>query len=191
MARRRDKRTNHRRERRQGHRATIGIVAWLGNPKVWGLLTALLVIGIVAYLLTDTPQAASSPNGGSLSILPAEQSLGEVSVAGGNVATEFTLSNRGDRPITIDDMETSCMCTEAALVVDGVAGPTFGMRGHGLWPTDWSATVGVGETATLRVDYDPTVHTGLRGPVTRVVRLYTDSPDQPYLDATIELDQID
>ncbi len=112
-------------------------------------------------------------------------------MAGGNVSTEFTLSNRGDQSITINDMETSCMCTEAALVVDGVAGPTFGMRGHGAWPTDWSATVGVGGTATLRVDYDPTVHTGLRGPVTRVVRLYTDSPDQPYLDATIELDQTD
>lgn len=191
MARRRDKRTEHRREHSQGHRATTGIAFRMGDPKVWALLTALLVIGIAAYLLTDTPQAASSPNEGSLAVLPEVQSLGEVSVASGDVSTAFRVTNRGDQPITIEDMETSCMCTEATLISQGVAGPAFGMRGHGTGPTGWSATVGAAETATLRVDYDPTVHPDLRGSVTRVVRLYTDSPDQPFLDAAIELVQTD
>ena len=189
MVRRRDRRTDRRRKRRQSQHGTTGIA--LGDPTVWGLLTALVVVGIAAHLITDTPQASSSPSTASLTVSPATKSLGEVSVTGGRVSTEFAVSNEGDQPITIHDMETSCMCTEATLVVDGVAGPTFGMRGHGPWPTEWAEAIPAGATATLRVDYDPAAHPDLRGPVTRVVRLYTDAADLPHLDAKLEIDQTD
>ncbi|GEM_PF-1251252 len=123
-------------------------------------------------------------------VAPLLRDLGEVSVQGGTVTTFFTVRNPGDGVLVITDMETSCMCTEVALIVDGVEGPRLGMRGHGPRP-EWSARLNPGEEATLKVYYDPTVHEELRGPVTRVVRVHTNVPTRPYVDILIDLVQTD
>ena len=162
--------------------------------KFWAILLAIgLVVG--GYWLyaqwgaeRSEPTASGTPR---IQIQPHSRDLGEVSVRGGVVTTLFTVKNTGDGELVIRDMETSCMCTEAALIVDGREGPKFGMRGHGARPVGWSARIAPGEEATLKVYYDPTVHSELRGPVTRVVRVYTNDPKRPYVDVAVELIQVD
>jgi hypothetical protein len=105
--------------------------------------------------------------------------LGAISQARGLVTVEAMVSNRGGSDLVISELETTCGCTRAAVVVDGRAGPWFGMRGHGDWPTGWAVRLRPGQQATLRVQYDPDAHGIYRGPVDRTVFVYSNDPQQP------------
>jgi hypothetical protein len=97
--------------------------------------------------------------------------FGTISMAAGNVATSYLIKNSGDAPLTLNRIYTSCMCTTATLALpSGRKGP-FGMPGHGL-PTDLSASLAPGQTASLEVVFDPAAHgsAGL-GRVERTVRV--------------------
>jgi len=134
---------------------------------------------------SGTPTAASpgtpAPAAGStqvpaIAVTPTVYDLGQVSQAKGIVTVELTVANTGAADLVIHEMETSCGCTRAALVVDGRAGPWFGMRGHGGWPTGWSANVRSAQQATLRVQYDPDAHGIYRGTIDRTVVIYSNDP---------------
>ncbi len=162
--------------------------------KLWGILLAVVIAigGYFLYAQRGVDRSIPEPTGTpQIKIQPLSLDLGEVSVRGGTVTTLFDVKNVGDGELVIRDMETSCMCTEAALIVDGREGPKFGMRGHGARPVGWSAKLAPDEQATLKIYYDPTVHAGLRGPVTRVVRVHTNDPKRPYVDVAIDLIQTD
>lgn len=162
--------------------------------KLWGILLAVAIAigGYFLYAQRGVDRSIPEPTGTpQIKIQPLSLDLGEVSVRGGTVTTLFDVKNVGDGELVIRDMETSCMCTEAALIVDGREGPKFGMRGHGARPVGWSAKLAPDEQATLKIYYDPTVHAGLRGPVTRVVRVHTNDPKRPYVDVAIEMIQTD
>lgn len=116
---------------------------------------------------------------GELTVSPAAYDLGQVSQAKGIVTVEMAVENTGSADLVIHEMETSCGCTRAALVLDGRAGPWFGMRGHGDWPSGWSARLRPGQRATLRVQYDPDAHGIYRGPIDRVVVIYSNDPRRP------------
>ncbi len=122
----------------------------------------------------------SSPAAGTpiLTVSPAVYALGRVSQARGIVTVELAIVNAGAGDLIIPEMETSCGCTRAALVVDGKAGPWFGMRGHGEWPTGWSARLHPNQRATLRVQYDPDAHGIYRGPIDRIVAIYSNDPNR-------------
>lgn len=166
------------------------------NLKLWAVvLLVIIALGAGAYLIytqTALREADRAVTGGvpKISITPAVRNLGDVSASKGTVSTLFAIGNEGDGDLVIRDMETSCMCTEAALVIGDREGPRFGMRGHGQRPVGWSATLKPGEQATLKVYYDPTVHGDLRGPITRLVRVYSNDPTQSYVDVRIELNQV-
>lgn len=115
-------------------------------------------------------------NGAKIDITPSEYDFGQVSVRRGTVNTTLTLRNTGKRDLIIKGLSTSCMCTSATIVVDGVEGPVFGMKGHGTNPTGWSATIPQGGQAQLRIYYNPTVHKDFRGPVTRTITILTNTP---------------
>lgn len=162
------------------------------------MLATALALGAVLYGCnaqssagrSTAPQAAS---GGApqISITPEVNDLGDVSMSQGRISTIFTIKNTGGSDLVIKDMETSCMCTEAALVMEGQEGPRLGMRGMSSPPpADWSVTIKPGQEVPLKVYYDPTVHADLHGPVTRVVRVYSNDPKQPHLDVQIELNQV-
>ena len=105
--------------------------------------------------------------------------FGNVSMAKGKVGHIFRFKNTGLEPIVINKMYTSCMCTEASLVIgpgpsssSGQAkfGP-FGMPGHGLAPSV-KAVVELGQEAEVEVVFDPAAHgpAGV-GKIQRVVTL--------------------
>jgi hypothetical protein len=50
------------------------------------------------------------------------------------------------------------------------------MRGHGEWPTGWSANVRPRQQATLRVQYDPDAHGIYRGAIDRTIVIYSNDP---------------
>jgi hypothetical protein len=133
----------------------------------------LAVAGFLALARWGTPAEA-----GELTV-PHAYTLGEVSQAKGIVTVEMGVENTGAADLVIREMETSCGCTRAALVVDGQTGPWFGMRGHGEWPSGWSARLRPGQRATLRVQYDPDAHGIYRGPIDRVVAIYSSDPRRP------------
>lgn len=171
------------------------------NLKLWAVVfVAAVVLGMGAYWVytLNAPREVERSNltsavaGGvpKISITPVVQDLGNISTSKGTVSTLFVLENTGSGDLVIRDMETSCMCTEAAVVIGDREGPRFGMRGHGQRPVGWSATLKPGEKATLKVYYDPTAHGDLRGPVTRLVRIYSNDPARTYVEVRIELNQV-
>jgi hypothetical protein len=117
--------------------------------------------------------------------------LGSVSVAGGQVVTEFEIKNTGGGRLLINDMETSCGCTSASIIYDEVEGPLFNMRDHGTNPKNWIVEIAPGDTASLRVYYDPAVHADLRGPVTRIITVYSNAPVGGVKEAYIKINQVD
>ncbi len=125
-------------------------------------------------------------------IEPSSIDFGDVSVAGREVYRSFVLRNDGKSSLTVTGMDSSCGCTTAALVLDGVESPRFGMAGHGLeTPADWSVILPPGKEAELRVYYNPQIHPDLRGPVTRTITVFSDDPVNFGEKVRIEANQVD
>ncbi len=183
------------------------------NLKILGLVLVAIALVVGGYLLygelgagkrpvqASTSGPTSSSGGGTsvqttsgapaISITPEVKDLGDVSMSKGTVSTLFTIKDTGTGDLIIRDMETSCMCTEAAIVMGDQEGPRFGMKGMSTPPpAGWSFTIKPGQEVPLKVYYDPTVHGDLHGAVTRVIRVYSNDPKQPSVDVTIELNQV-
>ena len=125
-------------------------------------------------------------------IAPTTYDFGEVSQKKGKVTTLFDLKNEGGSDLVINKLDTSCGCTSASIVLKGQEGPLFAMAGHGTQnPTDWSLTIPPGETAQLKVYYDPDVHKDFRGPATREVSIFSNDPIDFEKKVTVELNQVD
>ena len=132
---------------------------------------------------------STEPAPSILLVSPNTYDFGSVSVQYGEASTSFKIRNAGEGEIVLKDMDTSCGCTEATIVVDGVEGPRFNMRMHGQDPTGWSVRLAPGEEAQLRVYYDPMTHPDLRGPVTREVYLFGDDLRKPLSTVRILVNQ--
>ncbi len=117
--------------------------------------------------------------------------LGDVSVLGGPVSTKFGIKNDGGGILTISDMETSCACTSASVIYEGIESPMFNMRAHGTNPTGWSVKIKPGDTADLKVIYEPRVHLDLRGPATRVITVFSDDSLSSAQEVYIKINQVD
>lgn len=120
-----------------------------------------------------------------------KQDLGQVSLAKGVVTTEFVITNNGKSDLVVDKLSSSCGCTSGSLVYQGIEGPRFYMAGHGHDAPDpnWQASIKPGDSATVKVYYDPSVHPDLIGPVTREVSVHTNDPVEFETKLTITLDQ--
>lgn len=146
--------------------------------------------GWLAPPTSTAPAAGAQGTTPRLVVSPAVYDLGQLSQAKGIVTVTLAVSNDGDADLVIREMETSCGCTRAALVVDGRTGPWFGMRGHGPWPVGWSARLRPDQQATLRVEYDPDAHGIYRGPIDRVVAIYSNDPSRPQVQVRLTGTQV-
>ena len=108
--------------------------------------------------------------------------FGNVPMYGGKVKHNFTLKNDGQGLVKISKIYTSCMCTEATLIIDRYleglaplkAGP-FGMPGHGGLITFANQEIKAGDTAIIEVSVDPAAHGPQgTGPAKKVVYIETD-----------------
>lgn len=128
---------------------------------VWGILGLVMLgaLGLYSYSLTTSP----SPDPPRIEVEPARFDWGTIP-NDTPVTRAFTVRNGGDRPLEITGISTSCGCTTASLE---------------------DARLAAGETAELRVTFDPTTHPGLTGPVLRMV--YLRSTDPVHAEVAIEL----
>ncbi len=138
----------------------VGLFFWKGNK------SSSTGNGVLATIQGDTTQATITEP------IPAYD-FGLVSMAKGNVEHDFAITNTTNADITINQAETSCMCTEAFLKLpDGKEMGPYGMPGHGSRSV--GAVIKPGEIITVKVIFDPTAHgpTGI-GKIERVVTLYS------------------
>lgn len=144
------------------------------------ILAGAVVLVAGGYLVAGRGRGSSAATTSApvLSVSPAFYDLGQVSQAAGIVTIRLALANTGGADLVISEMETSCGCTRAAVVLDGQQGPWFGMKGHGEWPTGWSASVRPGQKGTLLVQYDPDAHGIYRGPIDREIAITSNDPRQ-------------
>lgn len=127
-----------------------------------------------------TPSAAmaaavAARPGDGLTARDAAFDFGPISMAAGKVSHRFFIANRGEAPIMIKKLYTSCMCTTAEFV-KGIRrfGP-FGMPGHGDIASVNQSFV-PGERGYVEVVFDPAAHgpAGV-GPIERVVTIESDA----------------
>ena len=131
--------------------------------------TVALIGGLVAIGSSSGQQSPAAPSA-STSRLTADQAsydFGTISMAAGRVNRDFTIRNTTSDTLTISKLSTSCMCTSAALEVNGSSFGPFGMPGHGAIPTI-NQSIAPGDTATVQVTFDPAAH-GPSG-IGRIVR---------------------
>lgn len=127
-----------------------------------------------------------------ISLSPESFDFGDVSERKGIVATLFEIKNEGKQDLIIDKLDSSCGCTSASVVFQGVEGPRFAMAGHGIEnPKDWKVTIPAGQTAQLKVYYDPSVHKDLRGPVIREISVFSNDSIDFEKKIQVELNQVD
>ncbi|MFQ6090456.1 MAG: DUF1573 domain-containing protein, partial [Candidatus Bipolaricaulia bacterium] len=108
-----------------------------------------------------------------IAVEPERYDLGRVSMAEGVVSRSFNLRNEGEADLVITGITTSCGCTTAQLVVQGMESPIFGMHDN----PEWSWVLSPGESGELRVFFDP-AHHGPEGtgPFTRFVLIESNDP---------------
>jgi len=105
--------------------------------------------------------------------------FGTISQKGGVVSTSFEIENTGSSDLIIEGMDTSCMCTTARLIYKGQESPEFGMSMHGNNPENFELRVPPGETAELKVFYDPMAHGKQETPQQRITREVTVTSNDP------------
>jgi len=103
---------------------------------------------------------------------------GTIGLNDGNVEHAFDILNEGSEPLVLSDIATSCMCTTATLILGEDESPVFGMHTK----SDYQLTVPSGETAKLKVVFDPAFHgpSGI-GPISRTITINTNDPERPEL----------
>src|SRR3989344_3804424 len=155
------------------------------NNKI--VIAVLVVLGILGLMwwgrsgqvsLPDPDRAASS----ALVAAAAFYDFGSISMKNGTVEKFFEVTNPTNQDITIENLTTSCMCTNA-YILNGTSrrGP-FGMPGHDTVPKA-NEVIKAGEMRTIAVVFDPAAYGPSRvGAVDRFVYLVDDK------DGTLQLE---
>ncbi len=105
--------------------------------------------------------------------------FGTIKQSDGIVTTTFDIKNSGDSDLIIENLDTSCMCTSASLIYENKEGPIFGMSMHGDNPKDFKISIPPGETAILKVYYDPMAHGKQKQAEQSIVRTVTIISNDP------------
>ncbi len=153
-------------------------------------IIVIVLVGIGYFFIqgNSAPISTSDPRGSPLmKIIPASYNFGAVSVAKGVVSAVLDITNEGKGNLVIRNMKSSCMCTTATIIKDGVESPVFGMHSG---PANWQQIIGPDETAQLKIYYDPTAHRELRGPVTRIITIYSNDPINSQNKVRIDVNQV-
>ncbi len=132
--------------------------------------------------------SASVNNTGTLSAIEDSFDFGTVSMAKGDVSHSFKIKNFDSAPVKIIKIYTSCMCTEATLVMDTSSKGPFGMPGHGGLSSRLNETILPKQEVRIDVVVDPTAHGPQgTGPAQKVVFIETDSVTTPVLKLVMDI----
>lgn len=155
-----------------------------------GGITVLLLVVIVLFSVNEGKQRQTASNITSFS--ENEKEKPEVAISSsfsdlGNIkvkdekSAEFTIENKGTKPLSLFKVSSSCDCTFGQITIDGVKSPEFTM--HSKNP--WTGTLDPGKKATLNVIYRPFIMP-VKGIVTRDVFMQTNDPAKSQLTFTVK-----
>lgn len=107
---------------------------------------------------------------------------GIINMKDGNVNKTFIIKNTGADVLKLTKVKTSCHCTKASVIINGVASPIFGMNTN----FSWIGEVLPNSEAQLSIVFDPAYHgpNGV-GPITRYVSVDTNDPKTSTLEFTL------
>ena len=148
-------------------------VAWIG-------IITLVILGGAIYFgsqMGATPKVVTKQNI-QLAVDSKSHDWGIIDYDNGIVSQNFAIKNTSQTVLELYDVITSCMCTTAQLITPSQTSRKFGMHEK----SGSVFTVQPGETAQLKVEFDPAFHgpSGL-GPVTRTVTMNTNDTANPQL----------
>lgn len=134
----------------------------------------LIAGGLLAILIVATSADKTDQSGAAKMVLETNNfDFGDVSMANGKVTKIINIKNEGDADLEISKLVTSCMCTTAALEVDGKKSPAFGMaNGHGGASGPLNMSIPPGKSGVLELIFDPNAHgPDAVGPIKRTITL--------------------
>lgn len=126
------------------------------------VFTFLLIVGGAA--LFGGKEAEVNEVGGAsveiqgIEVNPLLYELGDVPINGGIVTKEYEIKNTTSQTLKLKKIATSCMCTQAKVVLGDKETRFFGME-HGMDknpPINFE--IGSGETGKAIVTFDPAAH---------------------------------
>ena len=148
------------------------------------VFTSILVVILGVFLVSATSPKVLSSNE-SAKLEPVGEltfDWGDIDINGGNAERVFEFKSAGTGDLQVSGFKTSCACTEALVIINGVAGPVFGM--HTSSP--WVGTLKPGDAASVRVVFNPLFHgPQALGPVTRYITFSTNDPNNKSVEYTL------
>jgi len=129
--------------------------------------------------LKEYIQSKAPSNPAKIELETERYNFGTLSQKDGIKTAYVKITNTGQSDLVIDGMETSCMCTSASIVYNRVEGPVFGMSMHGENPADYKLSIPPGESASLKIAYDPNAHGSQETPEEKIIREITIMSNDP------------
>ena len=111
--------------------------------------------------------------------------FGTVSKKQGKISKIFKLSNKGNAPLVIKSMKTSCPCAFASLKADRNKSPYFGTKGS---PKDWQVELKSGRSAELELMLDLASSHVKIGKIVRAAIIVSNDPLYPEQIVRVEVD---
>lgn len=139
--------------------------------------TFLAIVGFALLLGGKHEDGATYSEVQGVDIIPAIYELGDVPIDGGIVTKEYEVKNTTGEVIKLKKITTSCMCTEAKVVVGDKETRFFGMEHPGDRNPPVNFEIKSDEIAKVIVNFDPAAHgpQGI-GPFERTVQLTFSDP---------------
>lgn len=152
-----------------------------------GGLTIVAIVLIVVFTANDQKQSAilvsyASTDAQKPQITTSSTfaDLGKMKVKDEKSA-DYIIENKGNKPLQLYKISSSCDCTYATVTINGVKSPELGM--HSTNP--WIGTLDPGKKATLTAIYRPYIMP-VSGTITRYVYVKTNDPANPSLTFTLK-----
>lgn len=141
------------------------------SARTWRSLNRLVVIGIAVVAIAAlaygwmgsresggaSPEQAAHATG-TLHAVQTFHNFGQVSMHDGVVTFPFTVRNDSNAPALVQKIYTSCMCTEATLLLGSQRVGPFGMPGMGPPIPVINRIIQPGQQAVVQATFDPNAH---------------------------------
>lgn len=154
------------------------------------LLAPIILAGCVKAISQDAIDQAKVTVNSPIVIEQAFQDLGVIAMDKGDVNISYVLTNKGQEPVVIKEMYTSCMCTSAKVSIGDDTSQAVGMKGH-QGNFDILKIIEPGQQAVVTATFDPNAH-GPQGTgvARRTVSVETNSKVNPVLKLKFEADVV-
>lgn len=107
---------------------------------------------------------------------PASFDFGRVNKKQGKVSKRFKLFNKGNLPLVIKHIKTSCPCASVSLKINKTKSPYFGTQGS---PRDWQSEIKPGKTGELELLIDLGSYHVKTGKLIREASIFSNDPVYP------------